>query len=420
MEHFADYGGDVVADVVAFVRERCAVALDAGVAADRLIVDPGPDFAKSPAESVATLRAIDALRRARASVAGRGLAQVLPGRDHGPAAGRAAGGNPCGRWLRGRSRRGDRARARRGRDGGLPRGARGAARWRRGPGLRRRRRRAEVDPRVAVVLTSARGLGVTRPVSPLRSAVLESRRLAAWQREPGAHRHRRTRRTNMSVITRSALEASPLADLHAIASELGVDGFRRLRKADLVDKIIAQQGGEDAVARPRPRPARTPPRRSRSAPARAVAAAAARAARTPTRTAHRRGRGRRRGRRRRRDRGRGRRGGHRGGGRGAEAEVEIEAEADEAERGREAAPPLARWPWPWARPGSRPRRGRGRGSTAAARPATAAATARTRRRGHRRAAAQRVGLRPPHAARAVRRRRVRVGRPGAPLRARER
>ncbi|HWH94884.1 MAG TPA: Rho termination factor N-terminal domain-containing protein [Baekduia sp.] len=52
----------------------------------------------------------------------------------------------------------------------------------------------------------------------------------------------------MSVITRTALEASPLADLHAIASELGIDGFRRLRKADLVDRIIAQQGGEEAVA----------------------------------------------------------------------------------------------------------------------------------------------------------------------------
>ena len=52
----------------------------------------------------------------------------------------------------------------------------------------------------------------------------------------------------MSVITRSALEATPLADLHAIASELGIDGFRRLRKADLVNKIIEQQGGEEAVA----------------------------------------------------------------------------------------------------------------------------------------------------------------------------
>jgi len=60
-EHFADYGGDVVGDVVSFVAERCAVARAHGVPADRLIVDPGPDFAKSPAESVASLRAIDQL-----------------------------------------------------------------------------------------------------------------------------------------------------------------------------------------------------------------------------------------------------------------------------------------------------------------------------------------------------------------------
>jgi transcription termination factor Rho len=52
----------------------------------------------------------------------------------------------------------------------------------------------------------------------------------------------------LSVITRSALEASPLADLHAIASELGVDGYRRLRKADLVEKIIEVQGGDVAEA----------------------------------------------------------------------------------------------------------------------------------------------------------------------------
>jgi transcription termination factor Rho len=46
----------------------------------------------------------------------------------------------------------------------------------------------------------------------------------------------------MSVISRSALESSPLADLHEIASELGMDGFRRLRKADLVGAIIERQG----------------------------------------------------------------------------------------------------------------------------------------------------------------------------------
>jgi transcription termination factor Rho len=51
----------------------------------------------------------------------------------------------------------------------------------------------------------------------------------------------------MTVLHRDALEASPLADLHAIASELGIDGYRRLRKADLVDRILAQQGGEGDV-----------------------------------------------------------------------------------------------------------------------------------------------------------------------------
>jgi dihydropteroate synthase len=60
-EHFADYGGDVVGDVVAFVAERRAVARARGVGDEQLILDPGPDFAKSPAESVAALRAIDRL-----------------------------------------------------------------------------------------------------------------------------------------------------------------------------------------------------------------------------------------------------------------------------------------------------------------------------------------------------------------------
>ncbi|MGH2868362.1 MAG: Rho termination factor N-terminal domain-containing protein, partial [Solirubrobacteraceae bacterium] len=38
----------------------------------------------------------------------------------------------------------------------------------------------------------------------------------------------------MSVLDRSALEASPLADLHAIASELSIDGYRRLRRPGLI------------------------------------------------------------------------------------------------------------------------------------------------------------------------------------------
>ncbi len=50
----------------------------------------------------------------------------------------------------------------------------------------------------------------------------------------------------MSILDRDALAASPLADLHALASELSIDGYRRLRKDDLIDAIIARQGGAPA------------------------------------------------------------------------------------------------------------------------------------------------------------------------------
>jgi dihydropteroate synthase len=53
---------DVVAEVVAFLRERIAFAVEAGVAEEQLILDPGPDFAKTPAQTVAILRSLDALR----------------------------------------------------------------------------------------------------------------------------------------------------------------------------------------------------------------------------------------------------------------------------------------------------------------------------------------------------------------------
>ncbi len=52
----------------------------------------------------------------------------------------------------------------------------------------------------------------------------------------------------MAVLERSDLEASPLADLHAIADQLGVDGFRRLRRGELIDAIL----GEPGVSAPGP------------------------------------------------------------------------------------------------------------------------------------------------------------------------
>lgn len=55
----------------------------------------------------------------------------------------------------------------------------------------------------------------------------------------------------MSILDRSALEESPLADLHAIASELSIDGYRRLRRPELIDAILRRQDGaytDDAEA----------------------------------------------------------------------------------------------------------------------------------------------------------------------------
>ena len=58
---FPDYE-DPVVDVVEMLRERCAAAIALGVDPDQLIVDPGLDFAKTPAESVEVLRRLDDLR----------------------------------------------------------------------------------------------------------------------------------------------------------------------------------------------------------------------------------------------------------------------------------------------------------------------------------------------------------------------
>ena len=52
---------DVVADVLAFLRERIALAGRRGVAPEQILVDPGPDFAKTPAQTVALLARLDEL-----------------------------------------------------------------------------------------------------------------------------------------------------------------------------------------------------------------------------------------------------------------------------------------------------------------------------------------------------------------------
>jgi dihydropteroate synthase len=55
------YYDDVVADVRSFLEERIAIAEAAGMHPEQLLLDPGPDFAKTPAQTVAVLRRLDVL-----------------------------------------------------------------------------------------------------------------------------------------------------------------------------------------------------------------------------------------------------------------------------------------------------------------------------------------------------------------------
>jgi dihydropteroate synthase len=56
-----EFYDDVVADVRQFLSERMAVAEAAGMHPEQLLLDPGPDFAKTPAQTVAVLRRLDVL-----------------------------------------------------------------------------------------------------------------------------------------------------------------------------------------------------------------------------------------------------------------------------------------------------------------------------------------------------------------------
>jgi transcription termination factor Rho len=116
----------------------------------------------------------------------------------------------------------------------------------------RARGAGEMGGPVASVV-SFRGEGRPRRLLPRRSARDGRDRAAGLgrlprSRVPGAATTRTdanrpdNQGDDMSVLDRSELEASPLADLHAIANELGIDGFRRLRKAELVDAILGEEG----------------------------------------------------------------------------------------------------------------------------------------------------------------------------------
>jgi dihydropteroate synthase len=53
--------GRIVADVESFLRERIELALAGGVAFEQLLLDPGPDLGKTPAQTVEVLRGLHGL-----------------------------------------------------------------------------------------------------------------------------------------------------------------------------------------------------------------------------------------------------------------------------------------------------------------------------------------------------------------------
>ena len=52
---------DVFADVAGFLAERMEIARTRGVADEQIVLDPGPDFAKTPAQTIAVLRRLGEL-----------------------------------------------------------------------------------------------------------------------------------------------------------------------------------------------------------------------------------------------------------------------------------------------------------------------------------------------------------------------
>lgn len=61
--HDRSFDATIVADVEAFLEERIALALSRGMRIEQLLLDPGPDFGKTPYQTVEVLRALPALHR---------------------------------------------------------------------------------------------------------------------------------------------------------------------------------------------------------------------------------------------------------------------------------------------------------------------------------------------------------------------
>ena len=115
-----DLYDDVTGEVMAFLRERSELALSRGVEREQLILDPGPDFTKTPAQTIRLLSEIDRLARARPPAAHGHLSQGLHRRPHRALPARARSRDARGTRARRAARRPHLPRARRRRRRRLP------------------------------------------------------------------------------------------------------------------------------------------------------------------------------------------------------------------------------------------------------------------------------------------------------------
>ncbi len=98
---------DVVAEVFAFLEERIAFAIDCGIAEERICIDPGIGFGKTPDQNLELVRRLDTLVGTRTPGRRRALAQEHARQGDGRRRRRPGNGRSVGR------RRGRRVRARR-------------------------------------------------------------------------------------------------------------------------------------------------------------------------------------------------------------------------------------------------------------------------------------------------------------------
>ena len=73
---------DVVSEVKAFLEERIAFAVAAGIAEERILLDPGIGFGKTLEHNLELLRRLDELVALGRPVVIGHLAQVVPGPAH--------------------------------------------------------------------------------------------------------------------------------------------------------------------------------------------------------------------------------------------------------------------------------------------------------------------------------------------------